>query len=81
MSEAAPKSWSDEVRRLRHDLRGQLNTMMLCSAVLAITTEQQELLQFVDEIIKAADRGVELIDEIGALPEEAFTPPPESKKS
>ncbi len=68
----------NEVRRLRHDLRGQLNTAMLCAAVLPLSTDQAEKLQFLDEVIKAADRAVELLDEIALLPPEAFDKAPDA---
>lgn len=66
----------ERIRMYRHDLRGQLNSIMLCASVLPITNELHEKLQFVDEIILAADRGMAILDQIDALPPEAFIDTP-----
>lgn len=63
------------VKTLRHDLRGQLNSIMLCASVLPITEDHSEKLQFVDEIILAAEKGIEILDQLDALPPEAFEDP------
>lgn len=60
------------VKTLRHDLRGHLNSIMLCASVLPITSEKAELVQFLDEILIAADRATSVLDQIDALPPEAF---------
>lgn len=64
------------VRTLRHDLRGQLNSIMLCASVLPITDDPAEKHQFVDEIIKAATRAEAILDQIDALPPDAFVESP-----
>lgn len=60
------------VRTYRHDLRGQLNSIMLCATVLPITADKAELVQFLDEIILATDKATHLLDQLDALPPEAF---------
>jgi len=63
------------VRTYRHDLRGQLNSIMLCASVLPITPDPDEQIQFIDEIILAAERAMKILEQIDALPPEVFADP------
>jgi hypothetical protein len=64
------------VRTLRHDLRGQLNSIMLCASVLPITDDRSEKTQFLDEILRAADQAEAILDQIDQLPPESFVESP-----
>jgi hypothetical protein len=57
------------IRQLRHDLRGRANTLLLCTSALPHTTEQSEKLEYLDEIIIAAEKLVGVLDQLEAMPE------------
>ncbi len=60
---------SDEqaLSRLRHDLRGHLNLIRLCTATLELGGEREELLEWVDHIEAAADEAIHALDQIKRL--------------
>lgn len=60
------------LRALRHDLRGHLNSIVLCTSVIPITTDRAELLQFIDEIDRSCDQAVVILDKMESYPESAF---------
>ncbi len=53
--------------RLRHDLRGHLNLIRLCTATLELGGEPDELLEWVGHIEAAADDAVRAMDQIEQL--------------
>jgi hypothetical protein len=57
------------LRQLRHDLRGKANTLMLCTAALPLADSADERLEFVNEIIRAADTLLGILDQLEAMPE------------
>jgi signal transduction histidine kinase len=55
-----------DVTRLRHDLRNKLNALRLSVSALEIAEDQQEALEWLDTIDRAADRLAELLpDDLG----------------
>ena len=63
------------IRQLRHDLRGRANTLLLCTSALPHTTETSEKLEYLDEIVIAAEKLVGLLDQLEAMPDEVAAPP------
>jgi hypothetical protein len=57
----------DELRTLRHDLRGRLNAMTLCAHFLLIASEPGELLECLDGIEGGADQVNALLDRLDAM--------------
>lgn len=43
------------LRTLRHDIMGRLNAINLCAAVLQTDPEADEAVEFLNDILKAAD--------------------------
>lgn len=60
------------IRQLRHDLRGRVNAMRLCTAALEVDCTKQESLEFLDDIIRLTDDVVDLVGKIEALPPESI---------
>jgi signal transduction histidine kinase len=50
-----------DVTRFRHDLRNKLNALRLSISALEIAENQQETLEWLDTIDRAADRLAELL--------------------
>jgi hypothetical protein len=63
-----------ERRRLNHDIRNGLNTLILNVQCLPISTGD-ELVECLDAIIGASDAIVTQVDELIALPEEPAVNP------
>jgi hypothetical protein len=59
---------NETVRKLRHDLRGAANMLMLCTASLRYGNREEQL-EFLGEIEKATDKFIDLLDSLEALPE------------
>lgn len=59
------------LRRLRHDLRGHLNTIRLCTSTLELGGDTEELLEWVFHIEAAADEALHVLTAIEALPDSA----------
>ena len=57
-------------RQLRHDLRGRMNAMRLCTAALEVDCTHEESMEFIDDIIRLTDDIVDLVGKIEALPEQ-----------
>ncbi|HWB52536.1 MAG TPA: hypothetical protein VG722_00020 [Tepidisphaeraceae bacterium] len=55
-------------RQLRHDLRGRMNALRLCTAALDADCSTAESLEFLDDISRLTEDVVELVDKIEALP-------------
>ena len=66
-----------ERRRLAHDLRNSLNTLVLNIQCLPISTGN-DAVECLDAILSATDSIVDLIDQTDALPDDppAGSPPP-----
>jgi nitrogen-specific signal transduction histidine kinase len=63
----------DPLRKLRHDIRGRLNALKLCTAVLETDgVDTNETLEFIEDIIKTTDKLTRLIDELDLYPAAAF---------
>ena len=52
------------LRQIRHDLRGRINAMQLCISALPVAADQNEALEFIDDVIKLCDRVGELMDQL-----------------
>jgi len=59
------------LRQLRHDLRGRANALVLCAAALSLASDDQERLEFVNEVELAADKLITVLDNLEALPDHA----------
>jgi hypothetical protein len=56
-----------EIRKIRHDMRGNLNLIRLCTATLQLGGDAEELLEWVAHIETAADDVIKLLDQADAL--------------
>ncbi len=56
-----------DVRQLRHDLRGRANTVMLCVSALPYAADPREQLEYLDEIERAADRFIAVLDQLDTM--------------
>jgi hypothetical protein len=56
------------LRQLRHDLRGDANTMVLCASALSLVDNQDERLEIIDEIVQSADKLLAVLDQLEATP-------------
>jgi hypothetical protein len=59
------------LRQLRHDLRGRANALMLCASALPLAIDDQERLEFIDEVLVSADKLLDVLDQLEAMPEHA----------
>ncbi len=60
---------NDESSRLRHTIRGCLNSLKLGTSALDTELSPEEVLEFLYYLDQAADKMVRLIDQLDALPE------------
>lgn len=65
---------ADALRTIRHDARGAANALKMCVTVLGVPMSDEERLDFIEEVIRAADRIAELMTALDALPDDL---PPE----
>ena len=70
MSSASPE---DPLRRLRHDIKGCLNSLVLSVEVLSENLEPEEAVEFLDGLERAADKMATFIDQ---LPYDQLQPAP-----
>lgn len=54
----------DPLRRIRHDIRGRLNALRLCVAVLETPLESEEVQEFIADILQTCDSLADLVDEL-----------------
>ena len=54
----------DSFRRLRHDIKGCLNSLVLSVEVLSERLEPEEAIDFIDGLQRAADKMATLIDQL-----------------
>jgi hypothetical protein len=54
----------DSFRRLRHDIKGCLNSLVLSVEVLSEKLEPEEAIDFLDGLQRAADKMAILIDQL-----------------
>jgi hypothetical protein len=54
----------DPVRRLRHDIKGCLNSLVLSVEVLSDDLEPEEAVDFLDGLTRAADKMAALVDQL-----------------
>ncbi|HEY7119153.1 MAG TPA: hypothetical protein VH475_21365 [Tepidisphaeraceae bacterium] len=54
----------DPVRRLRHDIKGCLNSLVLSVEVLSDDLEPEEAVDFLDGLSRAADKMAALVDQL-----------------
>ena len=59
---------ANDLRQLQHDLRGSVNILMLCVASLRHADRELQL-EFLDNIVKAADKTIALLDVLETMPE------------
>lgn len=58
------------LRTIRHDTRGTANSLKMCVTVLGVPMSDDERVDFVDEVIRAADRIAELMTRLESLPDD-----------
>ncbi len=56
-----------DARSLRHDIRGRMNALVLCSSALDDSLPRDEAIEFVDHIEETADRLVVLLDQLESM--------------
>ena len=61
MSASSPE---DPLRRLRHDIKGCLNSLVLSVEVLSENLEPEEAVEFLDGLERAADKMSGFIDQL-----------------
>ena len=61
MSSSSP---DDPLRRLRHDIKGCLNSLVLSVEVLSENLEPDEAIEFLDGLERAADKMSTFIDQL-----------------
>ena len=54
----------DSLRRLRHDIKGCLNSLVLSVEVLSDDLEPDEAVEFLDGLARAADKMAGLVDQL-----------------
>ena len=54
----------DPLRRLRHDIKGCLNSLVLSVEVLSDDLEPDEAVDFLDGLARAADKMATLVDQL-----------------
>jgi signal transduction histidine kinase len=64
MQAHATTSHDDPVRKLRHDIRGCLNSIVLSVEVLGADLEPDEAADFLDGLARAADRMASLVEQL-----------------
>ena len=63
----------EALRTIRHDTRGTANSLKMCVTVLEVPMSDDERVDFVDEVIRAADRIAELMTRLESLPDDVGT--------
>jgi hypothetical protein len=66
----------DEVKLLRHSIRGTINALSLGTSAMSTGLTRDEAIEFLDYIIQAADKMCSLMDQYDALPDSARPVPP-----
>lgn len=61
----------DPRSRLRHDLRSAFNNIRLCAAAFETESDPAEQVQWLAYIEEAADRCIDVVDEMVGLPDVA----------
>ena len=61
------ESTPDPLRFARHELRGCLHGMKLCVAALETDMPPEEMREFIDHVVDAADKLPRLLDDLEAL--------------
>lgn len=59
----------NSLRELRHDLCGRANTLLLSACAFPLATDDNERLEFINDIVAAADHILVALDKLEALPE------------
>ena len=67
--EAQPTTTDESFRRLRHDIKGCLNSLVLSAEVLSEDLEPDEAIDFLDGLSRAADKMVTLVDKLPYNPD------------
>lgn len=60
----------NDLRLLRHSIRGTINALKLGASVLDERLPQDEAIEFLDYMIQGAERMISLMDQYDAFPEE-----------
>ena len=60
----AETTQQDPVRKIRHDIKGCLNSLVLSAEVLSEDLEPDEAADFLDGLARAADKMCGLIDQL-----------------
>ena len=66
--EAQPTT-DEPLRRLRHDIKGCLNSLVLSAEVLSDDLEPDEAIDFLDGLSRAADKMVTLVEKLPYNPD------------
>jgi nitrogen-specific signal transduction histidine kinase len=61
-------SHRDDLRSLRHDIRGRMNALILCATALDGSMPREEALEFLTHIEQTADKLIALVDRLEAMP-------------
>jgi hypothetical protein len=67
--EAQPTTPDESFRRLRHDIKGCLNSLVLSAEVLSEDLEPDEAVDFLDGLSRAADKMVTLVEKLPYNPD------------
>ena len=60
----SPTTTDDPLRRLRHDIKGCLNSIVLSAEVLSDDLEPAEAADFLDGLARAADKMASLMEQL-----------------
>ena len=63
-AQPTPPTADDPIRRLRHDIKGCLNSLVLSAEVLCEDLEPEEAIDFLDGLSRAADKMVALVEKL-----------------
>jgi hypothetical protein len=66
-----------ELRALRHEILGQMNTITLSAALLDESIDPPEAREWIDLIEQTADKVLVLLEKLESLPEWGVTSPPQ----
>ena len=61
---AKGREMDDTLPALRHSARGCLNAMKLCVSALELPCTHEEEMEFIDDVIRASDKLVDVVDRL-----------------
>lgn len=63
-AQPTPLTVDESLRRLRHDIKGCLNSLVLSAEVLSEDLEPDEAIDFLDGLSRAADKMAALVEKL-----------------